>query len=157
MSDAKVPLAYRDSCAHLLIPLNRCRGKTYFLPWKCEVRIASDTHRQEGTRRLTLFSAGRETQLREVPVRRVQEACRQDERAQGSQGRCAEQLRSPGEGAAGTGATGELAVYICRKMAARAGVLKRRNHCVAHLTHIFHRHVLASHTLVDMQPCHIYG
>ncbi|KAK4139003.1 hypothetical protein BT67DRAFT_368354 [Trichocladium antarcticum] len=36
MSDAKVPLAYRDSCAHLLIPLNRCRGKTYFLPWKCE-------------------------------------------------------------------------------------------------------------------------
>ncbi|KAK4443212.1 NADH-ubiquinone oxidoreductase B18 subunit-domain-containing protein [Podospora aff. communis PSN243] len=36
MSAAKVPLAYRDSCAHLLIPLNRCRTDTYFLPWKCE-------------------------------------------------------------------------------------------------------------------------
>ncbi|EGS19721.1 uncharacterized protein CTHT_0042030 [Thermochaetoides thermophila DSM 1495] len=36
MRDAKVPLAYRDSCAHLLIPLNRCRYETYYLPWKCE-------------------------------------------------------------------------------------------------------------------------
>ncbi|KAI1501339.1 NADH-ubiquinone oxidoreductase B18 subunit-domain-containing protein [Biscogniauxia marginata] len=36
MRDAKVPLAYRDSCANLLIPLNRCRGDTYYLPWKCE-------------------------------------------------------------------------------------------------------------------------
>ncbi|KAK3948174.1 hypothetical protein QBC32DRAFT_382028 [Pseudoneurospora amorphoporcata] len=38
MSDAKLPMAYRDSCAHLLIPLNRCRYDTYYLPWKCEVR-----------------------------------------------------------------------------------------------------------------------
>lgn len=38
MRDAKVPLAYRDSCANLLIPLNRCRFETYYLPWKCEVR-----------------------------------------------------------------------------------------------------------------------
>lgn len=38
MRDARVPLAYRDSCAHLLIPLNRCRYETYYLPWKCEVR-----------------------------------------------------------------------------------------------------------------------
>ncbi|KAF2238041.1 putative NADH-ubiquinone oxidoreductase B18 subunit [Viridothelium virens] len=36
MSEAKLPLAYRDSCAHLLIPLNRCRYDQYFLPWKCE-------------------------------------------------------------------------------------------------------------------------
>ncbi|KAL2269226.1 hypothetical protein VTJ83DRAFT_4072 [Remersonia thermophila] len=36
MRDAKVPLAYRDSCADLLIPLNRCRFETYYLPWKCE-------------------------------------------------------------------------------------------------------------------------
>ncbi|KAK0755060.1 NADH-ubiquinone oxidoreductase B18 subunit-domain-containing protein [Schizothecium vesticola] len=36
MSAAKLPMAYRDSCAHLLIPLNRCRMDTYFLPWKCE-------------------------------------------------------------------------------------------------------------------------
>ncbi|OAA65848.1 NADH-ubiquinone oxidoreductase b18 [Niveomyces insectorum RCEF 264] len=36
MSEAKLPLAYRDSCANLLIPLNRCRFETYYLPWKCE-------------------------------------------------------------------------------------------------------------------------
>ncbi|KAL2118688.1 hypothetical protein VTJ04DRAFT_8348 [Mycothermus thermophilus] len=36
MSDAKIPLAYRDSCADLLVPLNRCRFETYYLPWKCE-------------------------------------------------------------------------------------------------------------------------
>ncbi|KAK3209927.1 hypothetical protein GRF29_44g1057185 [Pseudopithomyces chartarum] len=36
MSAARLPLAYRDSCAHLLIPLNRCRFEEYYLPWKCE-------------------------------------------------------------------------------------------------------------------------
>ncbi|KAF2628406.1 hypothetical protein SLS59_009345 [Nothophoma quercina] len=36
MSAARLPLAYRDSCAHLLIPLNRCRHEEYYLPWKCE-------------------------------------------------------------------------------------------------------------------------
>ncbi|KAI1294359.1 NADH-ubiquinone oxidoreductase B18 subunit-domain-containing protein [Xylaria venustula] len=36
MREAKLPLAYRDSCANLLIPLNRCRADTYYLPWKCE-------------------------------------------------------------------------------------------------------------------------
>ncbi|KAG9194162.1 hypothetical protein G6011_04197 [Alternaria panax] len=36
MSAAKLPLPYRDSCAHLLIPLNRCRYEEYYLPWKCE-------------------------------------------------------------------------------------------------------------------------
>jgi NADH dehydrogenase (ubiquinone) 1 beta subcomplex subunit 7 len=48
MREAKLPLAYRDSCAHLLIPLNRCRYDTYFLPWKCEVRIhfLTDSFRQ---------------------------------------------------------------------------------------------------------------
>ncbi|KAK5114157.1 hypothetical protein LTR62_002727 [Meristemomyces frigidus] len=35
MSAARVPLAYRDSCAHLLIPLNRCRYENYYLPWRC--------------------------------------------------------------------------------------------------------------------------
>ena len=38
MSEAKIPLAYRDSCANLLIPLNRCRFNEYYLPWKCEVK-----------------------------------------------------------------------------------------------------------------------
>lgn len=38
MSAARLPIPYRDSCAHLLIPLNRCRFEEYYLPWKCEVR-----------------------------------------------------------------------------------------------------------------------
>ncbi|KAK9106454.1 hypothetical protein Scep_016082 [Stephania cephalantha] len=36
MVEARVPLAYRDQCAHLLIPLNTCRSKEFYLPWKCE-------------------------------------------------------------------------------------------------------------------------
>ncbi|CAI9096846.1 OLC1v1033075C1 [Oldenlandia corymbosa var. corymbosa] len=36
MVEAKVPLGYRDQCAHLLIPLNKCRRAEFFLPWKCE-------------------------------------------------------------------------------------------------------------------------
>ncbi|KAJ5153463.1 uncharacterized protein N7482_009941 [Penicillium canariense] len=36
MSEARLPMQYRDSCAHLLIPLNRCRQAEYYLPWKCE-------------------------------------------------------------------------------------------------------------------------
>nr|GMD15445.1 NADH dehydrogenase [ubiquinone] 1 beta subcomplex subunit 7 [Ipomoea batatas] len=36
MVEAKVPLGYRDQCAHLLIPLNKCRQAELYLPWKCE-------------------------------------------------------------------------------------------------------------------------
>ncbi|KAF5442882.1 hypothetical protein F2P56_035494, partial [Juglans regia] len=36
MVEAKVPLPYRDQCAHLLIPLNKCRQSELYLPWKCE-------------------------------------------------------------------------------------------------------------------------
>ncbi|ORX90007.1 hypothetical protein K493DRAFT_318268 [Basidiobolus meristosporus CBS 931.73] len=36
MADARIPLAFRDSCAHLLIPLNKCREASWYLPWKCE-------------------------------------------------------------------------------------------------------------------------
>ncbi|KAF2005716.1 hypothetical protein P154DRAFT_518434 [Amniculicola lignicola CBS 123094] len=36
MSAARLPLAYRDGCANLLIPLNRCRQDEFYLPWKCE-------------------------------------------------------------------------------------------------------------------------
>ncbi len=36
MAEAKLPLGYRDYCAHLLIPLNKCRTETWYLPWKCE-------------------------------------------------------------------------------------------------------------------------
>ena len=36
MHDARLDLAFRDHCAHLLIPLNECRRDTMYLPWKCE-------------------------------------------------------------------------------------------------------------------------
>ncbi|KAL4186325.1 hypothetical protein AMTRI_Chr09g13580 [Amborella trichopoda] len=36
MAEAKVPIPYRDQCAHLLIPLNNCRVAEFYLPWKCE-------------------------------------------------------------------------------------------------------------------------
>ncbi|KAK9276928.1 hypothetical protein L1049_006466 [Liquidambar formosana] len=36
MVEARVPLAYRDQCAHLLMPLNKCRQAEFYLPWKCE-------------------------------------------------------------------------------------------------------------------------
>ncbi|CAN1839272.1 NADH dehydrogenase [ubiquinone] 1 beta subcomplex subunit 7 [Linum perenne] len=36
MVEARVPMAYRDQCAHLLIPLNKCRQAEFYLPWKCE-------------------------------------------------------------------------------------------------------------------------
>jgi NADH dehydrogenase (ubiquinone) 1 beta subcomplex subunit 7 len=32
----KVPLANRDSCAGKLIPLNKCREATGYMPWRCE-------------------------------------------------------------------------------------------------------------------------
>ncbi|KAJ5594016.1 uncharacterized protein N7459_000224 [Penicillium hispanicum] len=41
MSEARLPMQYRDSCAHLLIPLNRCRQAEYYLPWKCELTYSS--------------------------------------------------------------------------------------------------------------------
>lgn len=36
MVEARVPISYRDQCAHLLIPLNKCRQSEFYLPWKCE-------------------------------------------------------------------------------------------------------------------------
>ena len=33
---AKIDLAYRDFCAHLLIPLNECRRSNFWLPWTCK-------------------------------------------------------------------------------------------------------------------------
>ncbi|ORY81476.1 NADH-ubiquinone oxidoreductase B18 subunit-domain-containing protein [Protomyces lactucae-debilis] len=36
MAKAKLPLGSRDNCAHLLIPLNRCRSETFSMPFKCE-------------------------------------------------------------------------------------------------------------------------
>lgn len=66
MSEARLPLAYRDSCAGLLIPLNRCRFEEYYLPWKCVVCDLHSTLRKEVG--LIRRSAGRETFVREMPV-----------------------------------------------------------------------------------------
>jgi NADH dehydrogenase (ubiquinone) 1 beta subcomplex subunit 7 len=35
LQQAGIKLESRDYCAHLLIPLNKCRRKTLYLPWKC--------------------------------------------------------------------------------------------------------------------------
>ncbi|EFJ09421.1 hypothetical protein SELMODRAFT_8892, partial [Selaginella moellendorffii] len=35
MERARVPLEWRDQCAHRLIPLNKCRQQNYYLPWRC--------------------------------------------------------------------------------------------------------------------------
>ncbi|KZT36778.1 hypothetical protein SISSUDRAFT_1063389 [Sistotremastrum suecicum HHB10207 ss-3] len=32
----KVPVAWRDGCSALLIPLNVCRRDKYYLPWECD-------------------------------------------------------------------------------------------------------------------------
>lgn len=49
MSEAKLPLPYRDSCAHLLIPLNRCRFEEYYMPWKCVVCYTPGAPRMEAS------------------------------------------------------------------------------------------------------------
>lgn len=35
MKAARIPLVWRDYCAHILIPLNQCRRQTWFSPMKC--------------------------------------------------------------------------------------------------------------------------
>ncbi len=35
MKAARLDIAFRDYCAHLLIPLNQCRRATFWAPWKC--------------------------------------------------------------------------------------------------------------------------
>lgn len=35
LADAKVPLAFRDTCGHLLVPLNKCRRTTWWSPNQC--------------------------------------------------------------------------------------------------------------------------
>jgi hypothetical protein len=91
MSAARLPLPYRDSCAHLLIPLNRCRHEEYYLPWKCEVR---QQMWGDGGLREANACTERAPFVRKVPVRRVQGAREEDGRAEGRQGRRAKQLSS---------------------------------------------------------------
>jgi len=35
MAKARVPIPYRDTCAHLLMPLNKCRRESFWNPGKC--------------------------------------------------------------------------------------------------------------------------
>ena len=35
LKEAKIPLAYRDKCGHLLIDLNKCRRANMFSPAQC--------------------------------------------------------------------------------------------------------------------------
>lgn len=35
MAAARIPLAYRDKCGHLLIDLNKCRRENKFKMWEC--------------------------------------------------------------------------------------------------------------------------
>jgi len=36
MEAARLPLGWRDQCSALLIPLNKCRHRELYAPWKCE-------------------------------------------------------------------------------------------------------------------------
>uniref|UniRef100_A0A060TB56 NADH dehydrogenase [ubiquinone] 1 beta subcomplex subunit 7 n=1 Tax=Blastobotrys adeninivorans TaxID=409370 RepID=A0A060TB56_BLAAD len=31
-----IPLPWRDRCASLLVPLNKCRREGWFMPWNCQ-------------------------------------------------------------------------------------------------------------------------
>jgi NADH dehydrogenase (ubiquinone) 1 beta subcomplex subunit 7 len=35
LQNARIDLAYRDHCSHLLIPLNKCRRQTFYMPYEC--------------------------------------------------------------------------------------------------------------------------
>lgn len=35
MEDAGIDLQWRDFCAHMLIPLNKCRNANFSLPFRC--------------------------------------------------------------------------------------------------------------------------
>ncbi|CDO55476.1 NB8M subunit of mitochondrial NADH:ubiquinone oxidoreductase (complex I), putative [Geotrichum candidum] len=36
MKKHKIPLPYRDRCAALLVPLNKCRLEGWYFPWNCQ-------------------------------------------------------------------------------------------------------------------------
>ncbi|KDN48103.1 hypothetical protein RSAG8_03119, partial [Rhizoctonia solani AG-8 WAC10335] len=36
VAKARIPLAYRDQCSALLIPLNKCRRQGNYMQWNCE-------------------------------------------------------------------------------------------------------------------------
>lgn len=68
MKKARIDIGYRDFCAHLLIPLNQCRRREFYLPWKCE----AERHAYEKCeyfdykRRVLKKTAEREAQLQQA-------------------------------------------------------------------------------------------
>jgi len=62
MEAQQVPRQYRDYCAHLLVPLNRCRQECFYLPWKCthERHAYAVCQYQESVRRKKVAQLARE-------------------------------------------------------------------------------------------------
>ena len=66
MKDARIPPAWRDSCAHLLIPLNECRREHYFLMNKCvELRHAYERCQYEDHQRRAQLYEKQEAEKKE--------------------------------------------------------------------------------------------
>ena len=65
MKAARVPLLFRDYCAHILIPLNACRVKTWYSPFQCsELRHAYEKCEfEEYERRVTIAKIDRQKAL----------------------------------------------------------------------------------------------
>ncbi|KAK9808160.1 hypothetical protein WJX73_003485 [Symbiochloris irregularis] len=59
MKEAKLDVGHRDWCAHLAIPLNKCRRQEFYLPWKCEHErhVYDKCQYQEYKRRVELAKA----------------------------------------------------------------------------------------------------
>lgn len=66
MKAARVPLLFRDYCAHILIPLNDCRVKTWYAMWKCqELRHAYEKCQYDEYQRRVAIAAYERTQASE--------------------------------------------------------------------------------------------
>ncbi|GBF97331.1 NADH-ubiquinone oxidoreductase B18 subunit [Raphidocelis subcapitata] len=58
MDAARMPYAWRDYCAHLLIPLNECRSTHYYMPWACghERHVYEKCQYKEFKRRVAIMA-----------------------------------------------------------------------------------------------------
>lgn len=57
MDAARIPWAWRDYCAHLLIPLNKCRRQNAYVPWAChhEKHVYEKCQYKEWKRRVAIM------------------------------------------------------------------------------------------------------
>lgn len=57
MDAARLPWAFRDYCAHLLIPLNSCRRQHAYMPWSChhEKHVYEKCQYKEWKRRVAIM------------------------------------------------------------------------------------------------------